>query len=88
MRKEIMVGMNFPGNVRAENLERELQQIVDNGFDYVEYNLSDLPLICTCLLYTSLLSCALSDRALSGVPTHARDAVRAQMLKCALTALI
>ena len=35
-----------------------------------------------------LLSCALSDRALSGVPTHARDAVRAQMLKCALTALI
>ncbi len=47
MRKEIMVGMNFPGNVRAENLERELQQIVDNGFDYVEYNLSDLPLICS-----------------------------------------
>ncbi len=35
-----------------------------------------------------LLSCALSDRALSDVPTHARDAVRAQMLKCALTALI
>ena len=35
-----------------------------------------------------ILLCALSDRALSGVPLHTRDAIRAQVMKCALTALI
>ena len=47
MKKTPLIGMNFPGNVRAEHQEKELQQILDNGFDCVEYNLSDLPLICS-----------------------------------------
>lgn len=45
MSKNIFVGMNFPGGTKAENLEFELQRIVDNGFDYVEYNPSHLPII-------------------------------------------
>lgn len=40
-----LIGMNFPGRTRVENLESELQHILDNGFDCVEFCLSDYPLI-------------------------------------------
>ena len=43
--KEIVIGMNFPRRTAAENIDQALQHVVNSGFDCVELNLSDFPLI-------------------------------------------